>query len=305
MQSFKESFTGIIWRALGTLLLFHGVITFMQAEFEPEKIKIIRLTESSPFLPEGLSGLKIAYFADLHWKVGQEEEPLFKDLLARVRGESPHLILIGGDVADQFLKKVPMEKIRKSLVPFLKQLKAPMGVFAVMGNHEAACGLKKYRLLLQEGGIRVLEGERICLSLPGRDEKLLELTGIPEKRWFHKKAMLPEKWKGDEKKEETFPLYFCHRPEVFDKLQQQENRPFILLSAHYHGGLFALPFLKNGFFINKRKKKPFAPYIYGLYRKGENLLYVTSGLSGGYFRSRCRINLPRELVILTLQKGKR
>lgn len=305
LQLFKKTLFWIIRGVLGTLLLFHGGIAFMQEEFLPQEIKVIHLTRSFAELPEELSGLKIAFFADLHWQLGNEKKPLFQDLLRKLRSEAPDLILIGGDITDQFLKKVPLQEIEKSLVPFLKELHAPMGVFAVMGNHEAACGLQKYRTLLQAGGLRTLEGEKVFLPAPGNSRAALELTGIMEKKWFRPQEKLPEKWKNEEEKgkfTKIFPLYICHRPEVFDRLFLREKRPFLLLAAHYHGGLFALPFLQNGYFVNKRRKRHFAPYIYGNYQKGNGFLTVTSGFSGGYFSSRRRVNLPRELLIITLQK---
>ena len=297
--------------AAGTFLLFHGAIHFLLEEYLPAKVKVIRITEKREDLPAELSGMKIAFFADLHWKFGNDKRSLYRDLVERVKAESPDLILIGGDVADQFLKKIPAEEIGTSLIPYLKKFSAPMGVYAVMGNHEAACGREDYRKIFREAGIRSLEGERVYIPGSKNPHSGVELTGIMEVRWDNKTIPLPEDWEEEAslpeepEKKNFYPLYLCHRPEVFSRLIQEEKRSFLLLAAHYHGGLFFIPFLKKGHIINQRKKRPIAPYVYGSYREKDSFLYVTSGISGGYFFSRSRVNLPRELLILTLEKGKK
>lgn len=118
--------------------------------------------------------LRIAMVSDLHLGniVGNRH---LRKLVKRVNDMQPDLILLVGDVLDDVIEPF----MRNRMTETLQQLRAPLGVYAVLGNHEyIGRNIDQYVAAMKEIGIPVLRDETVLLQnglyLVGRKDKMAE-----------------------------------------------------------------------------------------------------------------------------------
>lgn len=100
-------------------------------------------------LPSERDGLVLVAISDLHLGTLIGERWLTR-LVARVNDLRPDLLLVVGDLVDGNVGKV------ESLLPTLAKLRAPLGVWAVTGNHEYYAGVDRSIALFQAAGFSML-----------------------------------------------------------------------------------------------------------------------------------------------------
>jgi predicted MPP superfamily phosphohydrolase len=132
--------------------------------------KIIRLELALPRVPGAPEQVRVVVASDLHLGTLVTQ--------ARVRGWvetinalQPDLILLPGDVIDEDLPPV----VENNLGEFLRDLRAPLGVYAVTGNHEYIGGVEAAVQYLEEHDVKVLRDRAIPLAggafwLAGRED---------------------------------------------------------------------------------------------------------------------------------------
>lgn len=123
------------------------VIAFIQGIRQPV---VTRLPLHVPGLPARINGLRLVQLTDLHLGTTLGEAWLNR-VITHVEALKPDLIVITGDVIeDTFPGEMEL------LLPILKRLQAPLGVYAVTGNHEYLVGLEASLPLLEGAGFVVL-----------------------------------------------------------------------------------------------------------------------------------------------------
>jgi hypothetical protein len=100
---------------------------------------------------QGADTMTIVAASDIHLGtiIGRTS---LRSLVGRINALAPDLILLPGDIVDEDLGPV----IRENLGETLRDLRAPLGVFAVTGNHEFIGGAEAACRYLQEHGITLL-----------------------------------------------------------------------------------------------------------------------------------------------------
>ena len=85
--------------------------------------------------PKALDGLRVAVLSDLHSGAPHVDERRLARIVAKVNAQHPDLVALVGDYADP---TVPLgEAIApEAVAEELGALHAPLGVFAVLGNHD-------------------------------------------------------------------------------------------------------------------------------------------------------------------------
>lgn len=165
--------------------------------------------------------INVAFAVDFHAGSSTDERLLATacDMLERLR---PDLLLLGGDfVAFQ------AHEIR-DLARRLRRIKAPLGKFAVLGNHDIAAGTDGVAEQLESAGVKVLRNESVRLPAPHDD---VELVGLDDPIFGHPEA--PASAGG------LHRLILMHAP---DGLLALQSSPFaVALCGHTHGGQVALP----------------------------------------------------------------
>jgi predicted MPP superfamily phosphohydrolase len=263
-----------------------GAAGAREAYGDPE---ITRRTLAFQDLPPGLDGLRLAHLSDLHSGplVGPDLVRRWRDLTAR---EHPDLLLITGDLVDS----VPEEL--GPVIEAFRNFPAPLGTFAVLGNHDYFDDPRPIWRDLQAAGIRCLEnasaliqGGDGTLALMGlqdpmaRNGRFRRMVFGPGPRPVEAARDLPA---------DAFRLCLNHRPSEWERALEAGAR--LTLSGHTHGGqINPIPGISSAHLIGPRTE--------GLYRKGEDLLYVSRGL--GVVGLPLRIGARPEIAILTLKRG--
>jgi uncharacterized protein len=245
--------------------------------FEPAKPTLERITLSFPALPAALDGLRIGHITDIH--IGQRYTA--RNLawaVEKMRCERPDLIALTGDLAGLHhgIPELPI---------LLSQLSAPLGIYAVPGNHDYCEGLADLHAALTISGVALLINEHQQLRWNGADLWLVGIDDIWDGRPDFAAAL-------DGVPQDAFTLLLAHSPDIADEAAQHGFA--LQLSGHTHGGHVRLPLL--GPFARPRFGMR---YIMGQYRVGEMALYVSRGLGGVSLRLFCR----PEATIFTLRRG--
>jgi len=226
-------------------------------------------------LPPALSGLRIGLISDIHCGEFMPVEHVAEaaDLLLQ---ERPDLILIGGDhVTWKDTKSIP------ACADGLSALAAPLGVFAVVGNHDPEAVLQNF--LEANGRIRLLRDEHVRLVLRGQR---IALGGL--RYWSQRASDIRRAFEGAQ----GFRILLAHDPRRLR--QAAQVRVPLVLSGHTHGGQVRLPLIGA----------PAAwrfPVVAGLDKQGPTTVYVTRGL--GTVVMPVRFNCQPEISVLTLQRA--
>jgi predicted MPP superfamily phosphohydrolase len=205
----------------------------------------------------------------------------------RLNGEAPDLIALLGDYVDAS----PLWRGRLApevIATELGRLRAPLGVVAVMGNHDwKATGDRMWRALAREG-VTVLENRAIAIAARGTR---FWLGGVADLRW---RRANPEGTVAQAPPGEPVVL-LAHDPDVFPHVPARVS---LTLSGHLHGGQIAIPVVR----------RLSLPSWYGerfarrhVVERGRRL-YVSSGL--GTSGVPARLFAPPEVVVVTLRAAR-
>ncbi len=122
-----------------------------------------------PGLPAERDGLVVVQVSDLHLGTLLGERSL-RTVIDLVDAAEPDLVAVTGDLVD-----AELDTLRR-LLPLLRQLRAPEGVFVVSGNHEYYAGIDGCRRLFNDAGYTYLENSHVEV-VPG-----LVVAGVPDTR---------------------------------------------------------------------------------------------------------------------------
>ncbi len=245
--------------------------------FEPRRPVLERVTLQSPNLPPTLDGLRIGQLSDLH--LGQPYTAAnTRWAVAQMVREQPDLIALTGDF-------VSFENAIDELADLLHPLNAPLGMYAVPGNHDYWEGLDDIRAELEPLGVEFLINAN--RQLRWRDG-LFTLVGIDDIWDGH--PDIDQAMTGIAR--DTFTILLAHAPDFADVAFDYAID--MQLSGHTHGGHLRLPWLGSCClpFYGTR-------YAAGLEHAGTTQVYVSRGLGGMPLRLGCR----PEATIITLRHG--
>lgn len=229
---------------------------------------------------EGLPTLTVALLSDIHAGCHFVDEARLREVVAWINRQQPDLVALLGDyVTEERLgSPIPPEQTAR----WLGDLRASVGVFAVLGNHDWWHGGERVRRAFEDAGITVLEGESRSVEIRGQRVRIF---GVPDYSSRHRDmlAALAQAPK------DAPTLALTHSPDSFPRMPEQVR---LLLAGHTHGGQVRLPLLGP----------PAVPSMYGrrylqghIAERGQHL-YVTSGL--GMSVLPVRFGVPPEVVLL-------
>jgi uncharacterized protein len=244
-------------------------------------------------LPESFDGFTIAQLSDFHYEERFSAIPIRK-AVEIVNGLKPDLIALTGDfvTVPMIENRASLRKALKTAEPcaaLLSELHAPMGKFAILGNHDGAAGSPRIAGTLKGHGIPVLRNESVPLQ---RGSERIWLAGIDDAlRGFPDLGAAIEQVPA---KEATILL--AHEPDFVD--ESSLSLIDLQLSGHSHGGQVWIPGIGAPWLPPLSRKYP-----RGLYQIGKTTLYTNIGI--GTIRAPIRINCPPEITLITLRAGKR
>lgn len=261
-------------------------------------LKNHRLKVVLPKLPQAFNGLKIVQFSDTH--LGSFVSTSFMEKAVQTMMEhKPDIIFFTGDLVNDYASEI------KPFIEILGRLRAPLGVYSILGNHDYGdyvkwpdAGAKEKNMQEMKNfhaqmGWKLLMNEHVALK---KGESEIAVLGV--ENWggnlnFPKYGKLERAYAGSEK----YPvkLLLSHDPSHWNKQVQSEFKEIdITFCGHTHGAQFGIEI--PGF-----KWSP-SQYFYkqwaGLYTERDQHVYVNRGL--GFLGYPGRVGISPEITVMEL-----
>ena len=217
--------------------------------------------------------LRIAFASDLHGGPGTHPATIRRacGLLADAK---PQLLLLGGDFVSFHARHV------EGVLEAIDQIDAPLGRFAVLGNHDLIADDAWLVRRLETIGVRTLVNENVRLAAPYDRLWVCGLDNTEQGTPDGRRALAGT---------DGIRLILMHSP---DGLTALGSEPFAMaFTGHVHGGQFVLP---GGLSLIGAKGPLSQLYLYGglfeLGAPGERILLVSRGIGQGSLPMRFRAN---------------
>lgn len=269
-------------RRLALVLLVLGAVGYAYGLYEARDVRLIRLEIATDKLPAGRDSLRLAFAADLHVSPRLGGESLSR-VVDMILAQKPDCILLGGDILDDALQGTPAD------FQELGRLRAPLGTFAVLGNHEAFGDAAIPAERLRRAGLTLLAGQQADagpLAVIGLDD-----PQVSAQKGRFTNALSPLLRRADPRR---FTIVLDHRPLLRPR---SVGRFDLQLSGHTHGGqVFVLaPLMRAQYGV------PTGLSSHGS-GAGQSRLFVTTGV--GFSKLPIRLFVPPEVVIIDLVRKK-
>jgi uncharacterized protein len=251
------------------------------------------LTENVEFrlrrLGPEFDGLRVAQISDLHFRPYTGEREIRATVKA-VQDTKPDVIVLTGDYVTStwifHLGRRSADGI-EDCAEILKGLTAPLGVYAVLGNHDWGTDPDRIVEALRAAGIQVLRNEAVPIE---RGKSRLWIAGTDCAFFNHAdmdKALSPIR-------DDDAVLLLAHEPDFADHAARYPVD--LQLSGHSHGGQIVPPFIGPPHLPPLARK-----YVRGRYKVRDMGLYTNRGI--GLVGLPMRYQAPPEVTLLRLQSA--
>lgn len=261
--------------ALGVLAVIAVLFITGYHRFTHPKTEIVDI-----YLPQKSSNeenvLNIALASDLH--LGSIiREKTTRRFVEMINGLNPDIILLAGDAINSDLRTLKAQQLH---IP-LQELDAPLGVYAILGNHEYISGdVEEAMRFLRSAGIDVLRD-----AIEVVDHQLI-LIGRDDRTNPNRKS-LRELTDQIDNYNNMPVVVMDHQP--YDLNNAVENNITLSLSGHTHNGqIWPITMVVKSMY----------ELAYGYMKKGDTHFYVSSGL--GIWGPPFRIGSQSEVVLIRL-----
>lgn len=247
---------------------------------EPQRLVVSRIEVPV----EGLMGsLRLMVIGDVQPAGPHENKARIEAIVTRANRESADLVLLLGDYVSQRALRTAFVAPRDT-VAALGRLTAPLGVYAVLGNHDWWWDGPTMRRLLQDAGIEVLEDRAVKVGAGGQ---ALWIAGLsdPVTQDFDLEGTLAQTDRSAPR------ILLTHTPDVFPRVPGEVA---LTLAGHTHGGQVYLPFIGRPLVPSRYGER----YAYGHIVEQGRHLYVTSGIGTAIIP--IRFLVPPEIAVITL-----
>ena len=264
------------WQQPYIAFVFFGaaILAGLYGMLNSARTRVTRISVKLPNLPASWRGRIAALVTDTHLGHvrGRRFARRIVGMLARL---GPDIVLIAGDMYDGTAVNAP-----KLAAPW-HEIAAPFGAYFIAGNHEEFGDYPKYLSAVQHSGVRVLNNEKVVVDG-------LQLVGV-----HHHDSVQPEHYRGILRHAELDPdvasILLTHAPHHLPVAA--EEKISLQLSGHTHGGQY-FPFT----WITSRI---YGPFVYGLQRLGDLLVYTSCG--AGTWGPPMRLGTNPEIVLIAFE----
>lgn len=232
-----------------------------------------------PRWPVDRPPLRIVLLSDTHAAGPDMTVARLRRIVARTNDLRPDLVALTGDyVSDKRLRTATVAS-EAAVAPFAG-LRAPLGVHAVLGNHEHRRGAPELAAAIERAGVTLLSNRSV-------DAGPVVVAGVDD--YMTGNADLPAAMAGVDGRKPVILL--SHSPDLFPEV---DDRPAVTLSGHTHGGQIA-PSPIGPIFTASRYGRRFA---HGhVVERGRHLV-VSAGLGTSLLP--LRLGVPPEIVLVEL-----
>jgi predicted MPP superfamily phosphohydrolase len=252
-----------------------------------------------PDIPDQMDSFKIVQISDIHLgSLGKDSETL-KESIKLIDQLHPDLLLFTGDIVNNFGDEF------SGFEPYLKQMTAKYGKFAIQGNHDygdyyswpdsvsKSKNLEQIENGMRNAGFALLLNQWQKISVK---DSSFALIGV--ENWGHKPfpqyADLQIATQGIPPN--YFKILMTHDPAHWTSIVAPQTDIPLTLSGHTHGGQFGIRIAGIEFSPLYLISKTWG----GLYQSGNKYLYVNRGLGTIGFPG--RVEMRPEITLLTLYR---
>lgn len=238
-------------------------------------------------LPHWNNDLKVAAISDLHIGSPRVDLETLRTVVERTNAEHPDLIVLLGDFVTGGPRGrkgmrggnfIEPEKIAAGLA----KLHAPLGVFAVLGNHDRWLDGPRVHAAITAVGIPVLRNQAVRLE---HADKPFWLGGVAD-YWTEDYDPAGTAAQADPSEP---VILFTHNPDIFPEVPERVS---LLIAGHTHGGQVSFPFY--GTPINTSPNG----YVEGHIVQNGRHLFITTGVGTSILG--VRFGVPPEMALLHL-----
>ena len=275
-QSFARSYPA---RKCVRFAFWLACICFVYSSYAAYSPNVIKVNLTSAAIPAGSKPLRIVQITDVH--VHATIGPLYLQRVADIVTElAPDVLVSTGDLVDTNTRD------RAEDAAILATIPAPLGKFAVLGNHEKYQGVAQSINFTEKAGFTVLRDTAVTIggvTLVGVDDRTLRKYAVEEEQ--------VEKRLLGSMANNTFVMLLKHQPSV---IKSSIGRFDIQISGHTHNGQ-----IWPGPYVVQRVHK----YVHGQYTvansKGEkSQLFISSGV--GFWGPPLRFLTRPEIIEYTI-----
>ena len=220
---------------------------------------------------------RIVQISDIHFSRVTDER-FAERIVSMINALSPDLVLFTGDYMDKGIANP------ENIAKVMNKIEAPMGKFAISGNHEFITGYFDCIDFIEKNGFEFMDGRIVEVGrnivIGGVMDRSAEQVNV----YYHEDSKVLNQFKNA-----NFNIYLKHRPE----LEEGDASHFdLMLSGHTHGGQI-FPFTVLVKIVNR--------YLAGLYElDGGALLYVSRGT--GSWGPPVRFGAIPEITLIELKR---
>ncbi len=259
--------------AIGSILT--GITyPFLEAKW----CRIRRATVTLPNLGRPFEGVTVAFVSDVHHGPFVPRGYV-RSIVSMTNSLKPDIIALGGDYCYRGAKYIA------PALEELSRLQAPMGRFAVLGNHDHWDGLNESIAGLEAAKIPLLRNTGVWLE---KGDARLRIGGVGD-LWCDGQSMNAAL--GDATTKDA-TLILSHNPDTAETVR--DPRVGLMLSGHTHGGQVIVPFYGAPIVTSAYGQK----YLNGLTRAPGYNVFISRGV--GTVGPPCRVFCRPEIVLLTL-----
>jgi predicted MPP superfamily phosphohydrolase len=281
----------IIAATAGLVGLTVGAAGVYAAGIEPQGLVVTHYTLNPPGWPVGRK-LSITVIADLHAGGPDMMLPHVREVVDRANLLKSDLIVLLGDYIARYrfaTKRVPDSQWAAELA----RLSAPLGTWAILGNHDWWYDLAGVRQALADVRIPLLENDAVML---GAGSERFWLAGIGDQLAY---PLGHGRFRGVDDLPGTLAqvgsddpvLLLVHEPDIFPRVPA---RVALTFAGHTHGGQIRLPLIWPAFVPSKYG----ARFAYGHVVEGGRHMLVSGGLGTSVIPA--RLGVPPEILHVTL-----
>jgi predicted MPP superfamily phosphohydrolase len=299
----SESFNPSRSRFLSQFGIFIGAIPLISLTYgifrNAYRFQLRKTSVKIDGIPDQLRGLKIIQISDIHSGSFLYPEEVNK-AVDIINAQDADLVLFTGDLVNNTADEVI------PLLPVLKKIKAKYGVFSVLGNHDYGDyvswestekkqdNLNQLKQYHKEMGWSLLTNEHSIVKINGKEVGIIGVENYSTHMRFPKYGKLKESYAGVENTD--LKLLLLHDPSHWSHEVVTEFKEIaITFSGHTHGFQFGveIPGIIQWSPIQ---------YVYkqwaGLYKKGNQMLYVNRGL--GHLGYPGRVGILPEVTLIEI-----
>ncbi|MED4581526.1 metallophosphoesterase [Brevibacillus choshinensis] len=277
----RKSFLHKMLKIAGRLVGLGVVGGLYSYGWERQWIEVTRVPIDLPGIPIAFRGTKLVHFSDLH--LGHYCEPKdVQHVVDLIMRERPDLICFTGDLVDESTRYLSV------IVPILQQLQAPLGKFAVLGNHDYRLQEQNVvRSTFASSGFEVMDNRHLRLDKQGSS---LYIAGIDDVLFG-----VPDVSRAvSEIPEGETVILLAHEPDFADEAAAFPVH--LQLSGHSHGGQVRIPLM--GPVLTPKLSQKYVQGLYGV-NNSQMQVYTTRGIGTTILPIRffCR----PEVTVITLR----